>query len=97
MACPPAPSLPPLCSGAVGAGSTTSGVGSGFVTGATIANFTALAAARHKVLADVGWDVEKDGLIGAPEVTVVVGDEDRAVHGSVSLAFGVFGARRHGQ
>src|SRR5437868_1921040 len=43
-----------------------------FVTGATMANFTALAAARHAVLARVGWDVESDGLIGAPSVNVVV-------------------------
>ena len=39
------------------------GSAASFVTGATIANFTALAAARHKVLADVGWDVERGGLI----------------------------------
>jgi glutamate/tyrosine decarboxylase-like PLP-dependent enzyme len=49
-----------------------------FVTGATMANFTALAAARHEVLARVGWDVENDGLIGAPPVTVVVGAEAHA-------------------
>jgi glutamate/tyrosine decarboxylase-like PLP-dependent enzyme len=46
-----------------------------FVTGGTIANFTALAAARHRVLANAGWDVEEQGLIGAPPVTVIVGDE----------------------
>ncbi|HEX7949205.1 MAG TPA: aminotransferase class V-fold PLP-dependent enzyme [Candidatus Limnocylindrales bacterium] len=43
----------------------------GFVTGATMANFTALAAARHGVLARAGWDVERLGLQGAPPVTVV--------------------------
>ena len=46
-----------------------------FVTGATVANFTALAAARHAVLARVGWNVEADGLFGAPPITVVVGAE----------------------
>jgi glutamate/tyrosine decarboxylase-like PLP-dependent enzyme len=46
-----------------------------FVTGGTMANFTALAAARHHVLKQVGWDVEADGLAGAPSVTVIVGDE----------------------
>jgi glutamate/tyrosine decarboxylase-like PLP-dependent enzyme len=46
-----------------------------FVTGATVANFTALAAARHRVLANVGWDVEEQGLAGAPPVTVLVGEE----------------------
>ncbi len=47
------------------------GTSVGFVTGATMANFTALAAARHAVLARVGWDVERHGLQGAPPVTVV--------------------------
>jgi glutamate/tyrosine decarboxylase-like PLP-dependent enzyme len=47
----------------------------GFVTGATMANFTALAAARHEVLRRAGWDVEEHGLIGAPPVHVIVGDE----------------------
>jgi glutamate/tyrosine decarboxylase-like PLP-dependent enzyme len=47
----------------------------GFVTGATMANFTALAAARHRVLARVGWNHEEDGLVGAPPISVVVGDE----------------------
>jgi glutamate/tyrosine decarboxylase-like PLP-dependent enzyme len=47
----------------------------GFVTGGLGANFTGLAAARHHVLAAAGWDVERDGLIGAPPVEVVVGAE----------------------
>src|SRR5450759_3542408 len=42
------------------------GCGGAFVTGATVANFTALAAARHAVLARVGWDAEAQGLFGAP-------------------------------
>lgn len=45
----------------------------GFVTGCQMAHFTALAAARHQVLAAVGWDVEADGLIGAPALRAVVG------------------------
>jgi glutamate/tyrosine decarboxylase-like PLP-dependent enzyme len=49
-----------------------------FVTGATMANFTALAAARHAVLARVGWDVEASGLFGAPPLQVVVGAEAHA-------------------
>jgi glutamate/tyrosine decarboxylase-like PLP-dependent enzyme len=47
----------------------------GFVTGCQMANFTALAAARHHVLRAAGWDVEKDGLYGAPTVDVVVSAE----------------------
>jgi glutamate/tyrosine decarboxylase-like PLP-dependent enzyme len=47
----------------------------GFVTGGQMANFTGLAAARHAVLAAAGWDVERDGLAGAPPVEVVVGAE----------------------
>ena len=56
------------------------GCGSALVNGATMANLTALAAARHCVLARAGWDVERDGLFGAPPLTVVVGGE---VHVSV--------------
>lgn len=47
----------------------------GFVTGATMANFTCLAAARGEVLRRVGWDVEADGLFGAPPIHVVLGEE----------------------
>ena len=47
----------------------------GFVTGATIANFVGLAAARHEVLRRVGWDVEGQGLFGAPPITVIIGDD----------------------
>ncbi len=49
--------------------------GAGFVTGATMANFTTLAAARHAMLKKAGWDVEADGLFGAPPITVVIGAE----------------------
>ena len=47
----------------------------GFVTGAQMANFTGLITARHKLLHDRGWDVERDGLFGAPPIEVVVSDE----------------------
>jgi glutamate/tyrosine decarboxylase-like PLP-dependent enzyme len=49
--------------------------GGGVVTGAQMANFSALAAARHAVLGRVGWDVEAHGLAGAPPLRVLVSDE----------------------
>jgi glutamate/tyrosine decarboxylase-like PLP-dependent enzyme len=69
------------------------GVSFGFVTGCQMAHVTALAAARHAVLARVGWDVNERGLIGAPAVRVVVGAErhvtvDRALR---FLGFGTGG------
>jgi glutamate/tyrosine decarboxylase-like PLP-dependent enzyme len=48
------------------------------VTGCQMAHVTALAAARHSVLAGVGWDVNERGLIGAPAVHVLVGAERHA-------------------
>jgi glutamate/tyrosine decarboxylase-like PLP-dependent enzyme len=68
------------------------GAGVGFTTGATMANFTGIAAARHAVLRRAGWDVEADGLIGAPVVRVLVGEQ---VHASllVALRYAGFGAR----
>jgi glutamate/tyrosine decarboxylase-like PLP-dependent enzyme len=62
-----------------------------FVTGATVANLTALAAARHRVLANAGWSVEADGLFGAPPVTVIVGEE---AHTTLFKALGVLGLGR---
>ena len=67
------------------------GCAGGFVTGATMANFTALAAARHSMLARAGWNVEADGLFGAPPITVVVGAE---VHTSLVKALGLLGFGR---
>ncbi len=67
------------------------GSGVGFVTCATQANFSGLAAARHALLARQGWDVEAQGLFGAPPITVVVGDE---VHVSVLKALGMLGLGR---
>lgn len=62
------------------------GTGGAVVTGATMANFSALAAARHTLCARAGWDVEADGLFGAPPITVVVGEEAHAsVHKALSL------------
>ena len=60
----------------------------GFVTGCHMANFTALAAARHELLRRAGWDVEGDGLQDAPRIHVVVGDE---VHVSVVGALRMLG------
>ncbi len=70
--------LPPTC-------------GVGFVTCATQANFSGLAAARHALLARRGWDVETQGLFGAPPITVVVGEE---VHASVLKALTLVGLGR---
>jgi len=50
----------------------------GLVTGCQMANFTCLASARHAVLERAGWDVEKDGLQGAPPIDVVIGEEAHA-------------------
>jgi glutamate/tyrosine decarboxylase-like PLP-dependent enzyme len=66
--------------------------GVGFVTGATMANFTCLAAARHTVLKQAGWDVEADGMFGAPEVAVVVGEE---AHVSLFKSLGLAGFGRN--
>src|SRR5437588_10393027 len=68
------------------------GTGVGFVTGATMANFTCLAAARHAVLAEAGWDVEADGMFGAPPVTVVVGEE---AHPTLFKSLGLAGFGRN--
>jgi glutamate/tyrosine decarboxylase-like PLP-dependent enzyme len=47
----------------------------GFVTGATVANFVCLAAARDEVLRKAGWNADADGLFGAPPITVLIGDD----------------------
>jgi len=62
-----------------------------FVTGATVANFTALAAARNRVYSDIGWNVEADGLIGAPPVTLLVGEE---AHPTLMKSLGLLGFGR---
>lgn len=60
----------------------------GFVTGAQMANVVALAAARHHVLATVGWDVEANGLTAAPPVAVLVGQRR---HATIDLALRMLG------
>jgi len=72
--------LPPDCHG-------------GLVGGATTANFTALLSARHALLKKAGWDVNEDGMFGAPSIEVVVGAE---VHASVvkALSMAGFGKKR---
>jgi len=64
----------------------------GYVTGATIANFTALAAARNAVLKRSGWNVEADGLYGAPPIQVVVGEES---HPTLLKSLGMLGLGRN--
>ncbi len=68
------------------------GTAASFVTGATIANFTALAAARNRVYSDIGWNVEADGLIGAPPVTLIVSEES---HPTVFKSLGLLGFGRN--
>lgn len=63
----------------------------GFVSGDTMANFCALAAARHALLMREGWNVAEDGLYGAPEITVIVGGE---VHVSIQKVLVMLGLGR---
>ncbi len=65
----------------------------GFTTGATMATFAGFAAARHRVLQRAGWDVEKDGLIGAPDIAVVVGAEAHATIAASLRLVGLGGER----
>ncbi len=65
-----------------------SGCGIGFVTGCQMAHFTCLAAARHAVLRDAGWDVEADGLQGAPPLRVIAGEQ---AHVTVGVACRMLG------
>lgn len=62
--------------------------GVGLTTGATMANFVGLAAARHALLSRQGWSVERHGLYGAPEIEVIVGEQ---VHVSALKALGMLG------
>ncbi|MBX2992375.1 MAG: aspartate aminotransferase family protein [Bacteroidetes bacterium] len=66
--------------------------GCGFVTGATVANFSCLAAARHSVLKQAGWNIEADGLFGAPPVTVAIGAE---AHPTLIKSLGLLGLGRN--
>jgi glutamate/tyrosine decarboxylase-like PLP-dependent enzyme len=62
-----------------------------FVTGATVANATCLAAARDTLLAEQGWDVQRDGMFGAPPIQVVVGAK---AHSTLSKSLGLIGLGR---
>jgi glutamate/tyrosine decarboxylase-like PLP-dependent enzyme len=68
------------------------GTAAGFVSGASMANTTALTAARDHQLARAGWDVQADGLFGAPELTVVIGEY---AHSTVVRALGLLGLGRN--
>ena len=65
--------------------------GGGIVNGATMANFSGILAARHALLERQGWNVERDGLFGAPPIDVVVSNE---VHASVLKALSLAGLGR---
>jgi glutamate/tyrosine decarboxylase-like PLP-dependent enzyme len=60
----------------------------GFTTGATMANFTALAAARSELLHRQGWEVEEDGLQGSPPLRVLIGED---AHTTVFVALSLLG------
>ncbi len=65
--------------------------GVAFVTGATVANATGLAAARDALLAAQGWDAQSDGLFGAPPLDVVIGEH---AHSTLSKSLGLVGLGR---
>lgn len=64
----------------------------GFVTGTTVGHMTCLSAARSALLAQAGWNVEGDGLFGAPPITVVVGEE---AHSTLFKALAIVGLGRN--
>jgi glutamate/tyrosine decarboxylase-like PLP-dependent enzyme len=66
--------------------------GLGFVTGCQMAHFTCLAAARHGVLRRAGWDVEEDGLAGAPRINLITSAESH-VTVDVAMRYLGFGTR----
>lgn len=68
------------------------GAGIGFVTGSQMAHVTCLAAARHHILAQKGWDVEEDGLAGSPRIRVLTGGHR---HGSIDRAVRLVGFGRN--
>jgi glutamate/tyrosine decarboxylase-like PLP-dependent enzyme len=67
----------------------------GFVTGGQMANFTCLAVARHHVLGEAGWDVERDGLFGAPPIDVVTSDEAHYTIATTLRLLGLGAGRVH--
>jgi glutamate/tyrosine decarboxylase-like PLP-dependent enzyme len=66
--------------------------GAGFVTGATMANLSGLAAARNRLYQRAGWNVEADGLIGAPPLSVIAGEE---AHPTLLKSLGLLGLGRN--
>ena len=60
----------------------------GYVTGTTMGNFTCLAAARHQQLKKLGWDVEQQGLFGAPPIRVIASEE---IHVTVTKVLSLLG------
>jgi glutamate/tyrosine decarboxylase-like PLP-dependent enzyme len=64
----------------------------GYSTGATMASFVGIAAGRHRVLERAGWNVEEDGLIGAPDLAVVVGAE---AHVTIHVSLQMLGLGRN--
>lgn len=60
----------------------------GFVTGATVANFVCLTAARWELLRRTGWDVETNGIFGAPRITIMIGED---AHSTVFAALQYLG------
>jgi glutamate/tyrosine decarboxylase-like PLP-dependent enzyme len=69
-----------------------SGTGAAYVTGATVANASCIAAARDALLSRVGWDVQADGLFGAPPLEVVIGER---AHSTLSKSLGLVGLGRN--
>jgi glutamate/tyrosine decarboxylase-like PLP-dependent enzyme len=72
------------------------GTGGAFVTGASMASFTALAAARHALLRRAGWDVVEQGMAGSPSLRIVVSEETHVsiVKALSLLGFGCAGLHR---
>ncbi|MFP5342807.1 MAG: pyridoxal phosphate-dependent decarboxylase family protein [Candidatus Limnocylindria bacterium] len=93
FACGPAASVVEEVAGdwLVGLLGLPAGTSVGFTTGCQMAHVTCLAAARHAVLARAGWDVENDGLVGAPAITVIVGSE---AHATIPTALQYLGLGR---
>jgi len=60
----------------------------GFVSGTSSANLCGLAAARNRLLKNQHWDVNSNGLFGAPNIRVVAG---RQAHSTVIKAIGLLG------